>query len=127
MRRCGESHESRRDVVVPLRCRPSSSPVDQPPLPSSVLDAVEDHLRDDPDVSAGAIQTYHHLVRAGTPSGEPWVGLDVLAKARAATVASAEEWCSELEYSGVINQIISRYEPGPNAFYRRAIPYRSGS
>jgi hypothetical protein len=31
----------------------------------------------------------------------------------------------ELENSGVIDKIIKKYEPGPNAFYRVAKPYRS--
>lgn len=72
------------------------------PVPATVVAVVEDHLRSDPDVSAGAFETYRQLVLAGTPQGEPWINLDVLAQSRDATVTSVEEWCSELEFSGVI-------------------------
>lgn len=66
------------------------------------LRSIVQHLRDDPEVSWGAVETYYGLL-AETESSR-WATLADLAARRDATVSTVCEWIAELEYSGVAMQ-----------------------
>lgn len=70
--------------------------------PTELIGVVEQHLARDPQVSSGATHLYLVLRQEAVGDAPTWTADAKLAALTDSTASANDEWCGELEWSGVI-------------------------